>query len=508
MLFSPRRKFKPQNPRPTLALTVPGCWRWLHRNLWRSWERTLQGYLRSRTPVPARRGGQPRQPGRSQSNFVAARLAETVNHRRWPELGIQVQAASGLRLRSRRIAGASLREAWMRFRHFLSFVLAAAASVPLGAAAADSIKIGFPIPLSGPTATYGVPILKGAEMAVAEINAKGGVLGRQLAILSRDSKANADEAVRLARELIIKDNVDFLVGTLTSAEAPAVSTVAKENKIVFVAPTAKLTELTLPPQLHPYIFRVASNTAVEGRAGAALMARYKGIKTVATIGPDYAYGRDSIAAFIANLKKLRPDIKIVDKEWPKLGEPDFTAFITAQMGKKPDAVYCSLFAGDFVTFTKEATPLGYFKAIKNRMLDPAEVGTTDEAQALGSDYPYGIIADAYDPVIFTGNETAEHKKFAADLKAFAKTKYASGWSIVGYQAIWALADGIKKAGSTKSDAVAKALAGMTFDTPVGKRTFSAASHQTLAPEYWGMMVKEAAYPFAVMKNPELLPPPG
>ena len=69
-----------------------------------------------------------------------------------------------------------------------------------------------------------------------EINAKGGVLGRKLELVERDSKANADEAVRLARELIIKNNVDFLVGTLTSAEAPAVSTIAKENKIVFIAP--------------------------------------------------------------------------------------------------------------------------------------------------------------------------------------------------------------------------------------------------------------------------------
>src|SRR5215472_6455887 len=96
---------------------------------------------------------------------------------------------------------------------------------PSVSVAAGAIKIGFPIPLSGPTAVYGKPVLAGAEMAVAEINAKGGLLGRKLEILSRDSKANADEAVRLSRELIIKDGVNFLVGTLTSAEAPAVSTV-------------------------------------------------------------------------------------------------------------------------------------------------------------------------------------------------------------------------------------------------------------------------------------------
>jgi branched-chain amino acid transport system substrate-binding protein len=393
----------------------------------------------------------------------------------------------------------------MLHRYGLALASTLMLSWPFAANAAGTIKIGFPIALSGPTAVYGKPILAGAQMAVAQINAGGGVLGKQLELLSRDSKANADEAVRLSRELIIKDSVDFLAGTLTSAEAPAVSTVAKENKIVFIAPTSKSTILTDPRHIHPYIFRVASNTDVEGLAGASLMARWKDVKAVATIAPDYAYGRDSIAAFIAELKKVRPDIQIVDQEWPKLGEPDFTAFITAQMGKKPDAVYCSLFAGDFVTFTKEATPLGYFKNIKNRLIDGGEVGTPDEAQALGDDYPYGIIGDSYDPVLWSGNEPPAHKKFIEDLKKFTNAQYASGWSIVGYQSIYALAAGIKKAASTNSDAVAKALPGLTWETPVGERSFSVKSHETFAPEYWGEMVKEPAYPFAVMKNPEMLP---
>src|SRR3954469_24034505 len=107
-------------------------------------------------------------------------------------------------------------------RHCLGLVWAAVALWPLAAGAEETIKIGFPMPLSGPAAVYGVPILKGAEMAVEEINTKGGVLGKKLELLSRDSKATPDEAVRLARELIIKNNVDFLSGPLTSAEAPAV----------------------------------------------------------------------------------------------------------------------------------------------------------------------------------------------------------------------------------------------------------------------------------------------
>ena len=91
----------------------------------------------------------------------------------------------------------------MRSRHWLGMLLAAT-SMPVAALAAEPVKIGFPIPLSGPTAVYGEPILKGAELAVAKINAKGGVLGRELELISRNSKANADEAVRLAREFIIR----------------------------------------------------------------------------------------------------------------------------------------------------------------------------------------------------------------------------------------------------------------------------------------------------------------
>src|SRR5215468_11160882 len=388
--------------------------------------------------------------------------------------------------------------------HSLAAFVVAAAFVPFAADGADTIKIGFPMPLSGPASVYGVPVTKGAEMAVQEINAAGGVLGRKLELLERDSKASADEAVRLARELIIKNNVDFLSGTLTSAEAPAVSTIAKENKIVFIAPTSKTVQLTSPANLHPYIFRLASNTDIEGRTGASIIAGWKDVKRVATIAPDYAYGHDAVAAFVDYLKKARPDIEIVDQQWPKLGQSDFTPFITAQMAKKPDAVFCDVFGGDFVTLAKQAAPLGYFKAINNRLVDGGEVGTTDEALALGADYPYGIWADAYDPVIWPDNEPPAHKAFIERLKKFTNDEYASGWAIMGYSAILALVEGINKASSVNSDKVAKALLGLTFDTPVGKRTFNASTHETEAGEFWGQMIKDSNYPFAIMKNPTYL----
>src|SRR5712691_5621777 len=190
----------------------------------------------------------------------------------------------------------------------------------LAAAQGKPIKVGFPIILSGGGALFGEPAMKGAQMYVEEVNAKGGVLGRPIELLVRDTKGNADEAVRVSRELILKENVDFLVGTLTSAEGPAVSVVAKENKVVFIAPIPKTDQLTAADKLHPYIFRVASTCTIEGRTAAELMAEW-GVKRVATISPDYAYGQDVTKAFVEYMKKIKPDVEIVDQQWPKLGEP-------------------------------------------------------------------------------------------------------------------------------------------------------------------------------------------
>src|SRR5262247_4041618 len=187
----------------------------------------------------------------------------------------------------------------------LTLALVALLALPVAAEAQKPIKVGVPLPLSGPPALFGEPAIKGAQMFVDELNAKGGVLGRKVELLVRDTKTDANEAVRVSRELIVKDGVDFLVGTLTSAEGPAVSVLAKEEKKVFIAPIAKTDQLTAPDKLHPYVFRVAATTTMEGRSAAEIMAKWP-VKRVATISPDYAYGQDVTKAFVEHLKKLKP----------------------------------------------------------------------------------------------------------------------------------------------------------------------------------------------------------
>jgi branched-chain amino acid transport system substrate-binding protein len=386
----------------------------------------------------------------------------------------------------------------MHRRLVLTLLLVATLLVPpAGDAQQKPIKVGFPMILSGPGALFGEPALKGAQMFVEEINAQGGVLGRKLELAPRDTKGNADEAVRVSRELILKENVDFLVGTLTSAEGPAVSVVAKENKIVFIAPIPKTDQLTAPDKLHPYVFRVASTTTIEGRSAADIVAKWP-VKRVGTISPDYAYGQDVTKAFVEHLKKIKPGVEIVDQQWPKLGEADYTPFINAQLAKKPDAVFSSLWGGHFVTFVKQAKPLGYFDTLKYNFIGVGEAASPESTKAMGAEYPVGIWGNSYDAFYWDG-APGPHREYTARLSKYLKDEYPSSWAIQGYIGMQFLTEAIKKAGSIESDKVSKALLGLSVETPTGKLTIREKDHQANRGQLYGKTVKDPKYPFAIMK---------
>ncbi len=385
----------------------------------------------------------------------------------------------------------------------LTMLLALALAVPMTASAQKAIKVGMPIPLSGPPALFGDPASKGAQMYVDELNAKGGVLGRKIELIVRDSKADANEAVRVAREMILKDNVDFLVGTLTSAEGPAVSVVAKENKIVFIAPIPKTDQLTAADKLHPYVFRIAANTTMEGRSAAEIVAKWP-VTKVATIAFDYAYGQDVTRAFVEHIKKIKPSVQIVDQQWPKLGEQDYNPFINAQMAKKPDAIVSSIWGGFFVTYAKQGKALGMFDAVKYNFLGLGEAGTPETTKSMGADYPVGIWANTYDA--FYWGETAAHREYTEKLSKYLKDEYPSSWAIQGYTGMQFLAEAIKKAGSTDSDKVSKALLGLTIDTPIGKQTIREKDHQANRGQLYGKTVKDPRVPFPIIKPIEYVDP--
>ncbi len=377
-----------------------------------------------------------------------------------------------------------------------------------GAVAQERIRVGFPMILSGAGGQFGNPILKGAQMYVDEVNAAGGVLGRRIELITRDTKSRPDEAVRMARELINRENVHFLVGTFTSGEGPAVSEIAKEAKKVFIAVAPKTDRLTAPDALHPYVFRASANTTTEGRAAAAIVARWP-IKRLATIAPDFAYGRDATASFVAHIKKLRPDIELVDQQWPKLNESDYTPFITAQLGKRPDAVFSVICCGNFDAFARQAGAQGFFKTIGGRFIGLGEAGSIEALRALGAEYPVGVWGNSYDAFYWQPKDAAVaklHSDFTKRLKAYTKDDAPASWSVQGYVSMQFLVEAIRKANSIDSDKVSAALKGLEITSPQGKMTMRAKDQQATRGMLWGQASKSEQYAFPILNPIEFIDP--
>lgn len=363
--------------------------------------------------------------------------------------------------------------------------------------AKDPIVVGFPMYLSGGGAVFGKPSAEGAKMLVKEVNDAGGVLGRKIELLVRDCKGSPEEATRVAKEMINKDNIDFLVGGLTGSQGIALSELSKQEKILYIVPISKPAEICEPPRFHPHVFRSAANSKTEGRSGAVMMASLP-VKRVATIAPDYSYGQSVTAAFVERIKKLKPDVEIVHQGWPKLGESDYTPFISVVMASKPEGVFSCLWGGHFITFAKQAKDYGFFD--KYKFVAAGEGGCLEAIKGAGDDMPIGIISNAYDTFYYP--DTDWHRDYIERCKAFSGEEYPSSWIGTGYDAMKFLVEAIKKAGTTDTDQVIKALEGLTIDSSVGKVTMRAKDHQAIRGQYWGTVAKVAEYPFPILKPVE------
>ncbi len=364
------------------------------------------------------------------------------------------------------------------------------------AMAAGVIKIGGMYPLSGRAADLGITCNQGAQLAVNQINAKGGVLGKKLELLSTDDKANTQEAVSISNRYILKDKVNFLFGTVSSAAVLAVAQVAKENKTIFMATVASTDTLTTT-DWNRYTFRAGTCNSQE--ANSLALATPKNLVKFYTIGPNYEYGRTMWSLYKAKIAQENPKAQFIGEQWPKLFEPDYTPYINAILAAKPDAVFCSLWGGDLVAFIKQAKPYGLFKKMKWIIAAGADLTVV---QALGKEMPTGIIADQR--YYFYWPKTAQNAQFVKAYRAAYKN-YPSAWAEEGYEGIYYLADAMKKAKSTDADKVIKALEGLTINAPRGKSTMRKQDHQMVCDYMVGDTTFTKAYPFAITGNDRVFP---
>lgn len=382
-------------------------------------------------------------------------------------------------------------------------ILGAVASTALLAASgvsAQEIRVGALYPTSGGGAIYGGPAMEGHNMAVEEINAAGGINGRMLVTVARDTKLNPAAAASAAKEMITKDKVDVIMGGVSSAVGLAVSEVAKQEGVIYIATIPKTIQLTTT-KLHPYVFRTASHTDFEGDAMAQLVKQSGGTK-VCDIQPDYAYGHDLAAGLKSGLARHAPEVKVVADLRPKLGATDYNVFITQILGAGCDVVTSGLWGSNFVNFAQQASPFGLFNQIK-AYVSGGEVASHEIAGKMGDDYPPNVISNTYE--LWYDHSVPGHKEFQEKVAARSGTKETAMWPVLAYIGVQFYAEAVRKTGGTNSDANVKALEGMTLMTPVGERTINAADHQANTGQFWGPMVKREGFAYKVMHPVTYIP---
>jgi branched-chain amino acid transport system substrate-binding protein len=350
-----------------------------------------------------------------------------------------------------------------------------AASFALPAAAEDTIKIGELNSYKN-FAAFLDPYKKGWEMAVEEVNAAGGVLGKKIEIVSRDDNGNPADAVRVAEELLSREKVAFLIGTFPSNVGLAVSDFAKQRKTLFIA-GEPLTDKIVWDNGNAYTFRLRTSTYMQTAMLIPDAAKLKK-KRWAIVYPNYEYGTSATAAFKKLLKQKQPDVEFVAEQAPPLGKIDAGAVAQALADAKPDAIFSSLFGPDLAKFVREGSQRGLFKNVEVFDLLGGEPEYLDP---LKDEAPVGWYVTGYP---WYGIDTPEHKKFLAAYQAKYKD-YPRLGSIVGYSLTMSAVAAIKKAGSLDQDKLIAAMSGLQLTIPFGPITFRALDHQSTMGAYVG-----------------------
>jgi branched-chain amino acid transport system substrate-binding protein len=371
----------------------------------------------------------------------------------------------------------------MKYLGVCSTLLAGLASVMFSAnalAAQDVIKIGELNSYKSQPAFLG-PYKNGMDLALDEINRAGGIDGKQLKLIIRDDNANTGDAVRAAEDLLASDKVDVLMGTFLSNVGLAVSDYARHKKRFFLA-SEPLTDKIVWKDGNKYTYRLRASTYMQvAMLVPEAVKMHK--KRWALVYPNYEYGQSAVETFKALMKEAQPDVEFVAEQATPLGKIDAANVVQALADAKPDAMFNVLFATDLAKFVRAGTQRNFFKGLSVVSL---LTGEPEYLDPLGDETPVGWVVTGYP---WYAIDTPEHKAF---LKSYEDKyhDYPRLGTIVGYTAVKSLAAGMKKAGSTDTDALVKAFAGLKVDMPFGPITYRAIDHQSTMGAYVGTLAKK------------------
>jgi len=367
---------------------------------------------------------------------------------------------------------------------------------PLPVKAAEPYHLGVVLGLTGTGALYSRDGKNAVEMAVEEINKGGGFLGKHpIKLFVRDDQTKPDVGVREAKDLILREKVKCVLGTYSSAVGLAVEDVCYEYKVLHI-PAISNTEAMTVDNYSPYTYQVVPNTYMQAMGqviGISKYAKQKGWKSFVSIGSDYEWGHSTVNYFVDNMKKTFPEFKLTKQYWPKLGEKEFSSYITAVMGDKPDFVYAALASNDNIAWMKQAKPYGFFTKFPYACL----ISVTEMIE-MKDELPRGVIGETRAP-FFAHMDIPMMANFVKNYRA-KHNQYPSDWAVMEYDAVYVLKQAIEKAQSIDIEKVKNALKGMTVDTTRGKLNFRKSDNMLNCQSYIGIIADDPQYPFPIYKD--------
>lgn len=331
-------------------------------------------------------------------------------------------------------------------------------------------------------AAFTIPYRNGWTLAVEQVNAAGGVLGRRLEVISRDDAGKPQDALRFAAELVGDARVDLLAGTYLSNIALAVSDFAKQQRRLFVG-GEPLTDALVWEQGHRYAWRLRPSTYMQAAMLVDDAARLRAKRWV-SVAPNYEYGQSAVKWFRTLLKARQPDVEFVGEQWPALGKIDAGATVAALEAARPDAILNVTFGADLTNFVRAGNTRGLFE---KRGVVSILTGEPEYLDALGDETPEGWIVTGYpvDSLDDPANTTFVQRYHAR----FGDAPRMG--SVVGVALIAAIAAGITRSGSLDSERMADGFAGARFDTPFGAATWRGLDHQSTLGTFVGRTALKA-----------------
>lgn len=378
-------------------------------------------------------------------------------------------------------------------------------------------KIGVLFPMTGPTENTANWVKTAVEMAIEDVNNKGGAAGYRFEAVFADDRSKPFYAGRLAEKLITEEKVDFLMGTLSSEVAIRVSEISQKHKKLFIGTSPSSSTLGIE-YFQPYWFNLRTSSFMSSAALAKFLKDLRATRdwySIATIAPDYTFGHTVIEEIQHNLRRFKVDHRMNASFWPKLYTRDFDPFITAILRDKPDILVVELYSADLRTFFKQ----GNLRNLFENMVVCAFISGShyDNFSALKDEVPLGMFVSGAN--FLNWPDTEEKRNLIERARQRGGGSYPSASFEEAYQAVRILATAVEKAGSPRdSDALAGILEKLHFKT--SKNTEGTTSHiypgthEIAQAVIVGQVVEDKRFPPAtrmpgnwrVYHPDELLPP--